>query len=245
MSNNKKVEINGILYESITDAAKKLGLTRHVLYYRVRTYGKHIPIERDLGKRPIIVDGEKYETINHAMRVSKIKSRKAIYERLSVVNDDGESLSSDDLRNRDKVIVNGVEYIGTSEASKALKVSLCVIYRAIKVQGSRTIKIDPTVTRRPGRSMEVIVNGVLYPSLSAAAFSTGKSAVTIKRIMKKQGSANVEHNGHMSASPVVMNGVKYSSMAEAMRNTGKNMYQIQNLIKQGVATKLSKGMSAP
>ena len=148
--NIREVIINGETYISVTEAGRQLGICAGTILHRIKS-------PNPLYVNYFYVENEP----KHNTSISAETRQKMC-----------EARNKRESPNSKPVVIDGIQYKSTSEASRQLGVSRQIIYTRLK---SNTPIHEPPKKRESPMSKKVIIDGILYKSTAEASRQLGIS----------------------------------------------------------------------
>lgn len=264
-AHSRSIVVDGVLYNSLPKAAAELGLPGNVLFNRLNSkfdmecYRPHKP-KQDPGPlikgspREVSIDGILYPSVTDARNKTKIpnlteKLRASEFPEYFYTDGKTEKKLIRSLNNRYKILmeVDGILYESVSDACKQLNVERREILRRAKdinyptfiIDGVEKIDLKQHIYEQPGNS--VVVNGIVYKTISEAARIHNISRQTLKGRLKSKfwvnwyyenkpkGNAGItrkESFAQAVGTRVLIDGIIYASISTAARELNLTRDQV-------------------
>lgn len=215
----KQFNWNGVMYLSISEAARANGIATFIMQYRAnKGYSCDKDMPQTTVKKRCFWNSIEYVSINAAAKSNNIApSEMKRYIRLGYRCDD------DVRHNKRPVVWNGVQYSSATDAARANGVNPLAMAR--RTREGQFCDDDM------GHEVACIWAGVEYDSVSAAAKANGINITTMHWRIK---------HGHKSddsvqnlKKPIVWNGIRYSSISEAAKANGATRASMEKRIGKG------------
>ena len=252
----RKITVHGKEYDSITQAAENYEVSANAATQRLRLLDNPTPEQINeifsvaslKGSKPITVEGTEYPGIQDAAEHYNISYGTATRRLRQLENETPEAIdmcfTTPAERSREEVTIKGRTYRSFQKACEDLEIHATTLVTRIKnilrdnyslnYQGPNHAleilteeEIDQCIAQELGSSPnEITVEGVLYPSISAAARKYGVGITTIKaRLLnlEKQTPESIDaifRKAPQNSYTVEINGTVFTSISNAANHFG-------------------------
>jgi len=191
---SKKITIDNINYNSLSEASKKLNIHITTISWRIKsknpnfdnyTYTDEESIKKVLSTK-ILINNIEYNSVEEASKKLNFTNSYISRRLNSIDKEDKEWIITDKKRDKTKrdgikILINNIEYNSIKEASEKLKIPEATIKE----------RLDSTENIKIGNSRKVKINDIIYNSVTEASKELNTNInVLIKRLKSKNDKFN-------------------------------------------------------